>query len=1262
MANDLVFGVKLNGDGTLVGEAKAANAEISNLKKSTDALAVTTGKSAAETARFVAGLERQNALFGKSATEALRYDASMLDMTDTQRAHTNELLATAAANEKQAATQKNVVAELAKGATAVLAYKAVVVNSIRAANEFTAAIMGLASVARFSGEDIGATLNKATDLTTDGLMSTSEAALALKNLLSRGFTADQAIEMINRLKDSAAFGRQASLEFGQAVVSATEGIKNENSILVDNAGVTKNVSVMWKEYAAQIGVTVDSLSQAQKREAEYSGVMRETEGQMGNSALAADSLMGSTARMNKSANDAAVAFGQALTPAAILLADSITWVNESAIKPMIFGVQSIGIVAGKTAGQVGVFIEFMTSPSAWNAKGIENYSKQLEALGALGDEMMTELAAKLNGEVTAPNIDKDSGARRKDVAPAVNIEGAKKLQKDRQDAADYILAYETDLILQKAKAEQDAADYQLAYETDLIVQQYNTEQDQAAKLEEDRKRASERMSQNITDSLMRGFESGKPLAENLADTTENIFKSMVLEPQVKAAVSGMMGMDAFKDTAVTTNTLAIQANTAALTGKAAEDKANSSSSGDWVMAIIAAIYYGFAIGESKRMVGERTTMTATNTSVSGASVQDWEKSRGWFQDVEQWSVATGLSMAQVHKYRAEIAGLTDTFANAGDVIGYTGVRTADFTIQIDTAGDATEALGNSLGSNLLPAIVMFRQEGETLADTAQRLTDTFRSTNDFINAMGVSQGAAFGGFGLGSAAGRDELIAASGGLSAFTQSAQGFVTNFLTPAQQMAPALDDVARTFARLGIEGVTTNEQFAELVKNQMELGNTGVVGELLSVADSFNTITTEAKAANAQINALLNKENFATMVDYQRARAYAANGVTGGQDVGGMIAAALPNVADTLAAEIQGTTDFANANASSISGAIASLVPASSTPTDPDSQWDFFTDWLDRLWNLMSDWLTDFFGLLGDTLTRMAEDMFVTMRDLPKSIMDAFSPIVDQMLAFPTAMNNALVELFSNWAISLKDTASHWVETLKGTADHWVESLKGTASHWVESLRDTGTHWADAIYKKIKGLFGGSDGDIAPGGSLNPINLLSDPRLKEGVTQVGVTKHGLGEYDFSYINDPTHARYRGVMSDEVRRVMPAAVSVGRDGYDRVNYGMLGIQMQKLNSFAVGSNYLPRDMIAQVHEGERIIPKADNMELMSRLKSSPAANDALLVEVRALREDGAKLRAEVARLRKSSEQTAFSTAAQERFLRRISVDGNSITVQVAA
>jgi len=52
------------------------------------------------------------------------------------------------------------------------------------------------------------------------------------------------------------------------------------------------------------------------------------------------------------------------------------------------------------------------------------------------------------------------------------------------------------------------------------------------------------------------------------------------------------------------------------------------------------------------------------------------------------------------------------------------------------------------------------------------------------------------------------------------------------------------------------------------------------------------------------------------------------------------------------------------------------------------------------------------------------------------------------------------------------------------------------------------------------------------------------------------------------------------------------------------------KLRGFAVGTNYVPQDMNARIHEGERIIPEADNRELMARL-ANPDRTAALLQEV---------------------------------------------------
>lgn len=66
------------------------------------------------------------------------------------------------------------------------------------------------------------------------------------------------------------------------------------------------------------------------------------------------------------------------------------------------------------------------------------------------------------------------------------------------------------------------------------------------------------------------------------------------------------------------------------------------------------------------------------------------------------------------------------------------------------------------------------------------------------------------------------------------------------------------------------------------------------------------------------------------------------------------------------------------------------------------------------------------------------------------------------------------------------------------------------------------------------------------------------------------------------------------------------------------------RLPQLAVGTNYLPEDMVIQAHQGERVIPAADNAELMRRLSSpdnSEALTRALIAEVRALRAQNAGL-----------------------------------------
>lgn len=270
------------------------------------------------------------------------------------------------------------------------------------ANLATNAMMGLQSVASFKGiqgaEQAAAQLNAV----KEGFLSNHEAAQALKNLLSRGYNLDQAVQVLNRLGESAAFGRAAHLSFGEAVVSATEGLRQENSILVDNAGVTKNVAKMWEDYAKSLGVGVNTLTQQQKVQAEINGIMAETQAQVGDLAKLSNDAAGEQARLASTTTKASASLGQM---AQILAAPFLNALNTmvdafnrapSALQNFIGALGAV-VVAIKLFGTALTTLLPMIGPGGW----------VLIALGAVATLFFT-LEANANRTAKAVGVFRQS--------------------------------------------------------------------------------------------------------------------------------------------------------------------------------------------------------------------------------------------------------------------------------------------------------------------------------------------------------------------------------------------------------------------------------------------------------------------------------------------------------------------------------------------------------------------------------------------------------------------------------------------------------------------------------------------------------------------------------------------------------------------------------------------------------------------------------------------------------------------------------------
>lgn len=270
-------------------------------------------------------------------------------------------------------------------------------EAVNQATQIQSAFTGLKSIADGTGKSFSAAQSFITEYTKDGLVSVTEAATAYKNLLSRGYNTTQIEKTMTALKDSASFGRQASYDLGEAVVTATEGLKNENSILVDNAGVTKNVAKMWEEWARAHNTTTSAMTQAQKIEAEYNGILKETQFQTGDAATYTKTFGGQIQQLKMNFTNLKVAIGSVVTPIVQLF---IPVLNSalSAVTSFINGIgqllKALGLsfptVVSKASsgiGSIGTSASNTSSDIAGTGKAAKKAAKEINKAFANVDEI-----------------------------------------------------------------------------------------------------------------------------------------------------------------------------------------------------------------------------------------------------------------------------------------------------------------------------------------------------------------------------------------------------------------------------------------------------------------------------------------------------------------------------------------------------------------------------------------------------------------------------------------------------------------------------------------------------------------------------------------------------------------------------------------------------------------------------------------------------------------------------------------------------------
>ena len=116
---------------------------------------------------------------------------------------------------------------------------------------------------------------------------------------------------------------------------------------------------------------------------------------------------------------------------------------------------------------------------------------------------------------------------------------------------------------------------------------------------------------------------------------------------------------------------------------------------------------------------------------------------------------------------------------------------------------------------------------------------------------------------------------------------------------------------------------------------------------------------------------------------------------------------------------------------------------------------------------------------------------------------------------------------------------------------------------------------------------------------------------------------------------------VADQIKSNLSAFEQIGnKSDYDTL---LAYAHSKGIPGLAVGTNYVPNDMLANIHEGEMIVPKKFNPA------TSGLNNAELIAEVKALRDEVVMLRAE-------TRATALNTSKTSRILDDVTQGGNSL------
>ena len=797
------------------------------------------------------------------------------------------------------------------------------------------------------------------------------------------------------------------------------------------------------------------------------------------------------------------------------------------------------------------------------------------------------------------------------------------------------------------------------------------------------KRAADEIERTLTDSLMRGFESGKSFAQNLRDTTVNMFKTMILRPTIQAIVSPVAGAitGSLYGSASSSGMNLNQGMNLFSMGKTLWDGFSTGFSGLASMAGGGISSLGSMLGSSTLgsfgagMQGASlapglmgpTTAGASGAMGAGAAFaksipiigwimagmmqnaswydQGWRPDNGTISnfgkvigspslipdkilrglgvsgkmasilsgsalfsrlfgrkdpEVESFGIQGNLSDAGftdatsyariIEKgglfrsdkkypifsdpdpqlfdtFNTGILGLIEStkgFAatlglEANNINGYVKGMTLDLTDDAEKNAEIVANfftdVANELSTKLLPTISDFAKGSEGAAEALQRLASEFAVTSAVSATLGKTAEDAFGAVGLASADARERLISLAGGIDALASGTAFFAQNFLSPERQIAPVIKSVDEALAPLGAAGIRTKDQFVALV-------------------DTLD-LSTEA-GAKAYASLINLAPAFLQIADYTK------------------------SIADTAASNVANArnvlADAYNRESSALKGTI-----------------EQFSNFGKSIREFRASLLTSDLSPLSSTQkTSVARDQFESTLGLTKS---SDRTVAAEAMAALQGKTETYLQSLQESSATKWDFERGFAKVRAGLDDaaNTADKQVSVAQQQLDMLTLSVTGILD-VKKEVISVREALDQYFGAGGTKDQTNT----GMPEGATTGGIVDRQFADiaaygaekgpdayYLIPGVNDYA-AKLAAAASSQAQSAALGVVQsldetfeamwgMTQDAFKQIQekYGL-----QSLPGFAVGTNFLPKDMPIMAHAGERIVPAADNRALIQALQ----------------------------------------------------------------